>query len=149
MSKFIHHESITRDWFGEEDAYDVIETNDGFNVYQNSMHLGCFDSLDEACKYAEEQADNDDERREIEQKTAEGAAINKARSERAVKAMKAADYDSTADLIADLLHYCDQEQLDFDLMVEDARRNYENECGPGDDIEQDARRLFAETGKLG
>lgn len=62
MSKFIHHETITRDWFGEEDGYDVIETDDGFNVYRHSMHLGCFDDLDAACKYAEEEADADDQR---------------------------------------------------------------------------------------
>jgi hypothetical protein len=147
--KFIHEDTVTREWMGEEDGYDIIETDDGFNVYQRSMHLGCFGSLEEATNYANQQCDEDEQRRDDARKTAEGAAINKARAERAVKAMKGGGYEATADLIADLLHYCDEEELDFDLMVEDARRNYQNERGPGDDIEQDARRLFAETGQLG
>jgi hypothetical protein len=68
MSKFIHHDRIDREWFGEEDGYDVIETNDGFNVYQNSMHLGCFDTLQEATDYANEQADEDDRKHSEEER---------------------------------------------------------------------------------
>lgn len=72
-----------------------------------------------------------------------------ARAERARRAMAGGDYQSMDDLITDLLHLADVEGQDFDLVVEDARNQFENETGKGDDIEQDARRYFAETGKLG
>lgn len=72
-----------------------------------------------------------------------------ARAERARKAMAGGDYESMDDLITDLLHLADVEGRDFDLIVEDGRHQYDHETGKGDDIEQDARRYFAENGKLG
>jgi hypothetical protein len=60
MSRFIHEDTITRDSFGEEDGYDIIQTDDGFTVYQSSMTLETFDTLDEATKYANERADEDE-----------------------------------------------------------------------------------------
>jgi hypothetical protein len=149
VGKFIHEETITRDGFGEEDGYDIIETNDGFNVYQRSMHLGCFDTLQEATDYANEEADMDVRRAEDIRKTREGAEINKARADRARKALTDGGYKLVEDLLADLMHLCDEDREEyFPQAVQNAQLQFRNEKGPGDDIEQDARRIFAEEGTL-
>jgi hypothetical protein len=71
-----------------------------------------------------------------------------ARAERARKAMAGGDYGALSDLITDLLHLADVDGLDFDEIVEDARDQWRGETGKGDDIEQDARRIFKEEGVL-
>lgn len=58
-----------------------------------------------------------------------------------VQAEHEPDDQALSDLLADIMHFCDGEGHDFDRIVEWARGNYEAERGPGDDIEQDARRM--------
>ncbi len=68
MDKFIHHERITRDWMTEEQGFDVIETGDGFNVYENSVNVITFDTLEEAIEEAERLADLEDQRHSAEER---------------------------------------------------------------------------------
>ena len=47
------------------------------------------------------------------------------------------------DFLTDLMHFCALGNLDFAQFLLSAEGNFEAERGPGDDIEQDARRLYA------
>ncbi len=47
--------------------------------------------------------------------------------------------DDICDLLANLMHLCDCEGLDFDEIAESARMHFAAESGEGDDIEQGFR----------
>jgi hypothetical protein len=75
--------------------------------------------------------------------------IMQARADRARKAMKDGGYESVQDLLTDLMHLCEEDREEyFPEAMQNAQGQFHNETGEGDDIEQDARRHFDETGKL-
>jgi len=74
------------------------------------------------------------------------ATINRARAERAARALKAQRYwdcgesYAVADLLCDLQHLCDRERWDFAELLDSGSNHYANERTP-DDIEESARAM--------
>jgi hypothetical protein len=48
LRKFIHHDRASSDWMAEDEGFDVIETEDGFHVYDRDRLEETYDTLDEA-----------------------------------------------------------------------------------------------------
>jgi hypothetical protein len=71
-----------------------------------------------------------------------------ARADRARKALAGGDYEGIDDLITDLWHLCEVERFDMFEMIRKGQDQFKSETGEGDDIEQDVRRHFDETGTL-
>jgi hypothetical protein len=71
-----------------------------------------------------------------------------ARADRARKALAGGDYEGIDDLITDLWHLCEVERFDMFEMIRKGQDQFKSEDGEGDDIEQDVRRHFDETGRL-
>ena len=60
MEKFIHHERVPVEGGSEEDAYDVIEDEDGFNVVRDGHYMTPFDTLAEAVAVAYQLAEQEE-----------------------------------------------------------------------------------------
>jgi hypothetical protein len=48
LRKFIHHDRASSDWMAEDEGFDVIETEDGFHVYDRDRMEETYDTLEEA-----------------------------------------------------------------------------------------------------
>jgi len=60
MEKFIHHERVSVEGGSEEDAYDVIEDEDGFNVVRDGHYMTPFETLAEAVAVAYQLAEQEE-----------------------------------------------------------------------------------------